>query len=195
MLALLRPAAVLFFVLTLLTGVAYPALVTGVAQLAFPAQATGSLLRAPDGHAVGSTLIGQSFTDPGHFWGRPSATSPNAYNAASSSGSNQGPSNPALAEAVAARIATLRSADPGNLAPIPVDLVTASASGLDPHISPAAAYYQMARVARARHMSEAEIHRLVDAHVEPRTFGLFGEPRVNVLRLNLDLERLSGQPS
>jgi potassium-transporting ATPase KdpC subunit len=195
MLALLRPAAVLFFVLTLLTGVAYPALVTGVARLAFPAQASGSLLRAPDGRAVGSALIGQSFTDPGHFWGRPSATSPNAYNGASSSGSNQGPSNPALAEAVAARITTLRSADPGNPAPIPVDLVTASASGLDPHISPAAAHYQVARVARARHMSEADLQKLVDAHVEPRTFGLFGEPRVNVLRLNLDLERLSGQPS
>ncbi len=194
MLALLRPAAVLFFVLTLLTGVAYPALVTGVARLAFPAQATGSLLRAPDGHAVGSTLIGQSFTDPGHFWGRPSATSPNAYNAASSSGSNQGPNNPALAEAVAARIATLRSADPGNLAPIPVDLVTASASGLDPHISPAAARYQVARVARSRHLPEAEIQKLLDAHIEPRTFGLFGEPRVNVLRLNLDLERLAAKP-
>ena len=188
MASLLRPALLLFATLSVLTGLAYPALVTGLAQMLLPGPAGGSLIRDGDG-ALGSSLIGQPFADPSHFWSRPSATAPTAYNAAASTGSNQGPSNPALHDAVRARIEALRAADPGNTAPIPVDLVTASGSGLDPHISPAAALYQVARVARARDMSEAEVRSLVAAHTEARSLGLLGEPRVNVLLLNLDLER------
>lgn len=183
---LLRPALTLFVALSLLTGLAYPLLVTGVAQTVFADAANGSLIQR-DGQVVGSRLIGQAFTEPGHFWGRPSATSPTAYNGAASGGSNLGPSNPALAEAVKARVAALRAADPGNTAPVPVDLVTASASGLDPHISRAAADYQAARVARARGLPEAQVRALVEQHTEGRGFGGLGEPRVNVLQLNLAL--------
>jgi K+-transporting ATPase ATPase C chain len=161
--------------------------VTGIAQSLFPAQASGSLI-IRDGKPVGSSLIGQNFSDPGHFWGRPSATSPMAYNASASSGSNLGPLNPALADAVKGRVEALRAADPGNTAPVPVDLVTASASGLDPHISPAAARYQVARVARARGLPVSSVQSLVDEQVEGPLWGLLGESRVNVLRLNLALE-------
>jgi K+-transporting ATPase ATPase C chain len=183
----MRPALVLFATLSVLTGLAYPIVVTGLAQTLFPEAAGGSLIRVGD-RALGSTLIGQPFADPGHFWSRPSATAPVAYNAAASSGSNQGPLNPALADAVRARIGALRAADPGNTAPVPADLVTASGSGLDPHISPAAAAYQISRVARTRGMSEAELRSVVEAHTEQRQLGLIGEPRVNVLLLNLDLD-------
>jgi K+-transporting ATPase ATPase C chain len=174
-----RPALVLFVLLSALTGLLYPLAVTGVARAAFPAQAAGSLIER-DGQVVGSRLIGQNFTDPRHFWGRPSATAPTAYNAAASGGSNLGPLNPALVDAVKARVEALRAADPGNTAPVPVDLVTASASGLDPHISPAAARYQAARVARLR--------GLVATHTEAPLAGWLGEPRVNVLALNLALD-------
>ena len=186
---ILRPALVLFFVLTLLTGVAYPLVVTGVAQSLFPAQAHGSLI-VRDGKAVGSALIGQNFADPKHFWGRPSATTPMPYNAAASGGSNLGPLNPALQEAVKGRIEALRAADPANTAAVPVDLVTASASGLDPHISPAAARYQVARVARARGLTPDQVQSLVDQQTEKLLAGLLGESQVNVLRLNLALEAL-----
>lgn len=188
---LIRPAVSLFVGLSLITGVAYPLAVTAIAQGAFPRQAHGSLVER-DGATVGSALIGQNFTDPGHFWGRPSATAPQPYNAAASSGSNQGPLNPALVEAVKARVEALRAADPGNAAPIPADLVTASASGLDPHISPAAARWQVARVARARKLPAARVEALVDAAVEERQLGFLGEPRVNVLALNLALDRMAG---
>jgi K+-transporting ATPase ATPase C chain len=174
-------------VLTVLTGVAYPLLVTGIAQLLFPAQANGSLLEK-DGKVVGSRLIGQPFTDPKYFWSRPSATSPMPYNGASSSGSNQGPTNPALKEAVEGRVKALRDAGADPSKPVPVDLVTASASGLDPHISPAAAEYQVARVAKARNLSEERVRAVVQKHTEGRQFGLLGEPRVNVLTLNLELD-------
>ena len=183
----LRPALVLFLLLSLITGLAYPLLVTGIAQLAFPAQANGSLI-VKDGKAVGSALIGQPFSDPKHFWSRPSATSPMPYNAANSAGSNLGPSNPALAEAVKARIDALRAADPGNPLPVPVDLVTASASGLDPHISRAAADYQLARVARATGLPEAAVRELVERHTQGAWLGFIGEARVNVLQLNLALD-------
>ena len=186
---ILRPALVLFFVLTLLTGVAYPLVVTGAAQLLFPDQAGGSLILR-DGKPVGSALIGQNFTDPGHFWGRPSATGPMPYNASASSGSNQGPLNPALLDAVKGRIEALHAADPGNAAPVPVDLVTASASGLDPHISPAAASYQAARVAKARGLATGKVQRLIDQQTEKPWIGFFGDPRVNVLKLNLALDAL-----
>ncbi len=185
----LRPALVLFTVLTLVTGLLYPLLVTGVAQTAFPQEAQGSLIER-NGKLKGSELIGQAFTQPGHFWSRPSATAPDAYNAGASSGSNLGPSTPALAEAVKARIDALRAADPGNTAPVPVDLVTAAASGLDPHISAAAARYQVARVARVRGLAPAAVNALVDAHTEGTTLGFLGEPRVNVLALNLALDAL-----
>jgi len=185
----LRPALVLLAVLTVLTGVVYPLAVTGIAQLLFPRAAAGSLVLR-GGHALGSALIGQSFSDPGHFWSRPSATTPQPYNGTGSTGSNLGPLNPALLDAVKARIATLRTADPGNSAPVPVDLVTASASGLDPHISVAAAQYQAARVARARSLPEARVRALIDAHSEGRLLGIIGEPRVNVLELNLALDSL-----
>ena len=185
----MRPTLVLFAILTVITGVLYPAVVTGIAQIAFPRQANGSIFDS-GGKAVGSELIGQAFTSPAHFWGRPSATSPVPYNSGASSGSNLGPTNPALHDAVRDRVATLRAADPNNRQPVPVDLVTASASGLDPHISPAAAAYQVARVARARGLSETRVEQLVADATEPRTLGLLGEPRVNVLRLNLSLDRL-----
>ena len=186
MASIVRPALVLFLVLSLVTGVAYPLAVTAIAQGVFPAQAAGSLVER-DGRVVGSALLGQSFTEPRHFWGRPSATSPTPYNAANSGGSNLGPTNPALVEAVQARIAALRAADPQNTQPIPVDLVTASASGLDPHISVAAARYQAARVAGARGLAPAQVEALVAAHTESPWLGFLGEPRVNVLALNLAL--------
>ena len=183
----LRPAAVLFVALTGVTGVLYPALVTGFAQTLFPRQSAGSLIMK-DGKAVGSSLIGQPFGDPKHFWSRASGTSPNPYNAANSSGTNQGPTNPALTDAVSARIKALRDADPGSKLPIPADLVTASASGLDPHISPSAADYQVARVARERKLPVEKVRALVAQHTEGRQWGFLGEPRVNVLELNLALD-------
>lgn len=187
MTSILRPALVLFVLLSALTGLVYPLAVTGAAQSVFPAQAAGSLV-VRDGKPVGSTLIGQNFSDPRHFWGRPSATAPMPYNASASSGSNQGPLNPALTEAVKGRIEALRAADPGNTQPVPVDLVTASASGLDPHISPAAARYQAARVARLRGMPADHVAQLIQDHTETPLLGLLGEPRVNVLALNLALD-------
>ncbi|BFI95364.1 MAG: potassium-transporting ATPase subunit KdpC [Rhodanobacter sp.] len=186
---LLRQSLLMLVLLTVLTGVAYPLLVTGLAQAVFPGPANGSLV-LKDGKAVGSTLIGQEFSDPKYFWGRLSATTPNPYNGGSSSGSNLGPTNPALTETARQRIAALRAADPGNAAPVPVDLVTASASGLDPDISPAAAQYQVARVARARGLSVTAVEALVAAHTRGRQFGVLGEPRVNVLALNLALDAL-----
>lgn len=182
----LRPALTLFVTLSLVTGLVYPLAVTGMAQLVFPDRADGSLITR-DGKVIGSDLIGQSFNDPRHFWGRPSATSPMPYNAISSSGSNLGPSSPALADAVKARIAALRAADPGNTTPVPVDLVTASASGLDPHISRAAADFQAARVARMRSLPVARVQELIEQHTEAPWLGFIGEPRVHVLRLNLAL--------
>lgn len=186
---LLRPAISLFLLLTVLTGVAYPLVVTGIARLAFPAAADGSLI-LKNGQVVGSLLIGQNFTDPKYFWGRPSATAPMPYNAAASSGSNQGPLNPALTEAVKGRIGALKVADPGNTQPVPADLVTASGSGLDPHISPSAAAYQVERVARARKLPPQAVEAVVAQHTEGRQWGIFGEPRVNVLKLNLALDSL-----
>jgi K+-transporting ATPase ATPase C chain len=189
--SLLRPAISLFVLLSAITGIAYPLVVTGIARVAFPDAAGGSLV-VKDGKPVGSTLIGQNFTDPKHFWGRPSATGPYAYNAAASGGSNQGPLNPALVDAVKGRIDALKAADPGNVKPVPVDLVTASASGLDPHISPAAARYQLQRVATARSLSIERVQSLIDAHTQGRDFGIFGEARVNVLLLNLALDSQTG---
>jgi len=186
---LLRPAVSLFVALTAVTGVAYPLLVTAIAQGMFPHQANGSLLMQ-DGKAVGSELIGQAFSDPKYFWSRPSATSPLPYSGGSSGGCNQGPLNPALADAVKARVQALRDADPGNTRPVPVDLVTASASGLDPHISVAGADYQAARVARVRRLPLATVQQLNAQHSEGRWLGLVGEPRVNVLALNLALDAL-----
>lgn len=185
----IRPAVVSFLLLTLLTGIAYPLLVTGISQLAMPSQANGSLI-VVGGKTAGSELIGQSFSDPKYFWSRPSATGPMPNNASASSGSNLGPTNPALMDAVKARVQALRDADPGNSLPVPVDLVTTSASGLDPHISPAAAEYQLARVARVRNLNPEVLHKLVAEHTEGRQFGIFGEPRVNVLKLNLALDAL-----
>jgi len=187
--ALLRPALSLFVVLSLITGVVYPLLVTAIGKAVFPRQAAGSIVER-DGRAVGSVLIGQNFTDPKYFWGRLSATAPQPYNGAASGGSNLGPLNPVLFDNVKARIAALRAADPGNNAPVPVDLVTASGSGLDPDISPAAARYQVARVARARHLPVAAVRELVERHTQARQFGVFGEARVNVLALNLALDRM-----
>lgn len=182
-----RPALTLFVGLSLVTGLVYPLLVTGVAQTAFPDQANGSLI-VQDGKTVGSVLIGQRFSEPGHFWSRPSATAPAANNAANSAGSNLAPTAPALTDAVKARIEALRAADPGNTAPVPVDLVTTSASGLDPHISRAAADYQVARVARVRGLPPARVQALVAQHTEGPALGFIGEPRVNVLQLNLALD-------
>lgn len=187
MLNQLRPALVSLTVFTVLTGVIYPLLTTGVAQIFFPAEANGSLVTRED-RAIGSSLVGQYFDDPKYFWGRSSATTPTAYNAAASSGSNLGPTNPALIDAVKQRREALHKADPGNGEPVPVDLVTASASGLDPHISPKAAEYQISRVARARGLDEASVRRFVAQHTQGRTIGLLGEPRVNVLEVNLALE-------
>jgi len=186
----LRPALVLVLAFTLITGVVYPLAITLVGRLAFPSQAQGSLIEA-HGRIVGSRLIGQSFDGPAYFWGRLSATSPVPYNAAASSGSNLGPLNPALTDAARARIAALRAADPGDTARVPVDLVSASGSGLDPHISPAAAEYQVARVARARRLDVEAVRRLVRAHTEGRAFHILGEPRVNVLELNMALDEIS----
>ncbi len=185
----LRPALTLFVVLSAVTGIVYPLAVTGIAQLVFPAAANGSLVLR-DGKPVGSELIGQSFSDPKHFWSRPSATVPMPYNGANSSGSNLGPTSPSLADAVKARIAALRAADPGNATPVPVDLVSASASGLDPHISRAAADHQVARVARARGLPQERVRALVEQHTETPLLGFIGEPRVHVLRLNLALDAM-----
>jgi K+-transporting ATPase ATPase C chain len=185
----IRPALVLLALFTVLTGALYPALVTAAAQLVFPSEANGSLIEQ-GGIVRGSRLIGQPFTGPRYFWSRPSLTSPVPYNGAASSGSNLGPLNPALADAVKQRIEALRAVDPGNSAPVPIDLVTASASGLDPHISPAAALYQVERVAKARELDPAQVRQLVVQHSEGRTFGLLGEPRVNTLALNLALDTL-----
>jgi potassium-transporting ATPase KdpC subunit len=187
MLTHVRAAVVSLALFTVVTGLAYPAIVTMIAQLAFPHQANGSLI-VKDGKAVGSALIGQSFDDPKYFWGRPSATSPFGYNAGASGASNLSPTNADLIKAVQGRVEALRAADPGNTAPVPVDLVTASGSGLDPHISPAAALYQTGRVARVRKLDEAVVRDLVARHTEGRLFGLLGEPRVNVLALNLALD-------
>jgi len=183
----LKPAFLMLVAFTVLTGLVYPFLVTGLGQLLFPRQASGSLIER-DGKAVGSALIGQPFSTPKYFWSRPSATSPYPYNSASSSGSNQGPTNPALTDAVAARVKALRDADPENKAPVPVDLVTASGSGLDPHISPAAAEYQINRVAKARGMDPSKVRALVAQCTEGRQLGFLGEPGVNVLELNLALD-------
>ena len=183
----IRPALVLLIVLSVLTGLIYPAVVTGIAQLVFPRQANGSLI-VRDGKVVGSSLIGQPFDDPKYFWGRPSATSPFGYNAAASSGSNLSPTNPALVKAVQERVDALRAADPANKAAVPVDLVTASGSGLDPHISPAAALYQVTRVAQARKLEPQAVRQLVEQHTEGRFLGILGEPRVNVLQVNLALD-------
>lgn len=187
MISQFRPALIALVIFTVLTGVIYPFVVTLIAQVAFPSQANGSLI-VQNGNVVGSALIGQSFDDPKYFWSRPSATAPVAYNAAASSGSNLGPTNPTLLDAVKTRVENLHAADPGNSAPIPIDLVTASASGLDPHISVAAANYQSARVARVRKLDESRVRALVEQFTEPRTFGILGEPRVNVLQLNLALD-------
>jgi potassium-transporting ATPase KdpC subunit len=183
----LRAALVSFTFLTLITGVAYPLVVTGAARVAFPHQASGSLITRGD-KVIGSSLIGQPFDDPKYFWGRISATSPAAYNAGSSSGSNLGPTNKALVDEVKGRLDALRSADPNNTAEVPVDLVTSSASGLDPDVSPAAAEYQVGRVARARHLDEARVRKLVADHTTARELLVLGEPRVNVLELNLALD-------
>jgi K+-transporting ATPase ATPase C chain len=183
----LRPALVSLVALTLITGLLYPLVVTGIAQMLFPRQANGSLILI-NGQPVGSSLIGQPFDAPKYFWGRPSATSPFPYNAAASSGSNLGPTNDALIKAVQARIDTLKASDPDNPLPVPVDLVTASGSGLDPHISPAAAEYQIRRIARVRGLDETAVRRLVAQHMEGRQLGVLGEPRVNVLTLNLALD-------
>ena len=185
--SILRPAIVLFALLSALTGLIYPMAVTGTAKAVFPKEAAGSLV-VRDGTTVGSKLIGQNFSDPKHFWGRPSATAPQPYNASASGGSNQGPLNPALADAIKARVEALRAADPGNTVPVPVDLVTASASGLDPDISPAAARYQAARVARVRGVPVEQINALIEKNTQGALWGLLGEPRVNVLALNLALD-------
>ena len=187
MAAHLRPALMSLLILTVITGVVYPLVVTGIAQMAFPSQANGSLI-VKDGKVVGSALIGQPFDDPRYFWGRPSGTSPFPNNAAASSGSNLSPTNPALIAAVQGRVEALRPADPTNKAAVPVDLVPASGSGLDPHISPAAALYQVSRVARERKLAPDAVRALVDQHTEGRFLGLLGEPRVNVLALNLALD-------
>lgn len=186
---LIRPAVSLLVLMTILLGIVYPLVITGVAKVAFPRQADGSLIYK-DGKLIGSTLIGQSFSDPKYFWSRPSATSPQPYNGLASSGSNLGPLNPALLDAVKANVKALHDADPDNRRPIPVDLVTASASGLDPDISPAAAHYQAARVARARNLALAPVETLIKTHERGRLFGLIGERRINVLELNLALDQM-----
>ncbi len=185
----IKPALLMLAVLTILTGMVYPLLITGIGQLFFPARANGSVIYK-DGKAVGSELIGQSFDDPKYFWGRLSATGPVPYHAAASSGSNYGPLNPALFAAVQARLDALLAADSNNTSPVPVDLVTASGSGLDPHITPAAALYQVPRVALARGFQQSEVRHLIEENTEGRQFGFLGEPRVNVLTLNLALDNL-----
>ena len=187
---ILRPALVVFAALSLVTGLAYPFLTSGIAAAVFPHEAAGSLIQQGD-RLVGSELIGQEFSSPGYFWGRPSATAPMPYNAAGSGGSNLGPRNPALAEAIQARIAALKAADPGNPLPVPTELLTASGSGLDPHISPAAAAYQAARVARARQLPREQVDALVRDHTDTPWLGLLGDPTVNVLTLNLALDQVS----
>ena len=191
MTALIRPVLVVFTALTVITGLLYPLAVTAIAKSVFPDQAAGSLVLR-DGKPVGSSLIGQHFNDPKYFWGRPSATTPMAYNASASGGSNLGPLNPALTDAVKGRIEALRAAHAGNSAPVPVDLVTASGSGLDPHISVAAAVYQAGRVARQRKLPMPQVQQLIDQHSEGRLLGFIGEPRINVLRLNLALDAVRG---
>ena len=186
----LKPALILFLALSVLTGVVYPFVVTVLAQAIFPEKAEGSLLTDGKGKIIGSELIGQSFSEARYFWGRPSATSPNAYNAAASSGSNLGTNNPALVDAVKARIEALKAVDPENKMPVPVDLITASGSGLDPHVSIAAANYQLNRVAKVRHIQPTKLQALIDENTESRQFGFLGEPRVNVLKLNLALDAL-----
>src|SRR5258708_4642907 len=193
MLIELRRGFTMLAVMTLITGVAYPALVTAIGQAAFHSQATGSLIER-EGKVAGSMLIGQPFADPKHFWSRASATSPYPYNASASSGSNQGPLNPALTDAVTGRIKALHDADSDNAAPVPVDLVTASASGLDPHISPAAAAYQVERVAKARNLDPQKVRTLVAEFTQGRQLGFLGEPRVNVLRLNFALDAMRQKP-
>lgn len=188
--ALIRPVLACFVVLSILTGIAYPLAVTGIARFAFPLQTAGSLVHRSD-QVVGSALIGQNFSDPRHFWGRPSATGPFPYNAAASGGSNQGPLNPALADAVKSRVEALKTADPGNTGPIPVDLVTASASGIDPDISIAAALYQVPRVSRLRGLSQDRVGALIEGLAQGRIAGFLGEPRINVLKLNLALDALT----
>ena len=185
---LIRPVVVSFMLLTALTGLIYPALVTGVAQVVFPKEANGSLLVQQD-KVLGSSLIGQQFSSNQYFWSRPSSTAPMAYNAAASSGANLGPTNPALTEAMAARVATIKAAHPAQKGSVPVDLVTTSASGLDPEISPAAALYQLERVASARHLSVEQVKTLIDANTQGKQWGIFGEARVNVLQLNLALDQ------
>lgn len=184
----LKPALSMLILMTILTGILYPALVTGLAHLFFPEESAGSLLRV-NGQVVGSSLIGQPFSDPRYFWGRLSATAPMPYNAAASGGSNLGPMNPALKAAVEARISALKESDPAQKQPIPVDLVTASGSGLDPHLSPAAVLWQLPRVARVRGLPEPVVRTLIERHTAGRTFGLLGEPRVNILTLNLALDQ------
>jgi K+-transporting ATPase ATPase C chain len=186
---LIRPAVSLLVLMTLLVGIVYPLVIAGAAKTAFPQQAAGSLIYQ-DGKLIGSTLIGQSFSDPKYFWGRPSATTPQPYNGLASSGSNLGPLNPALIDAVKANAKALHDADPDNQQPVPVELVTASASGLDPEVSPAAAEYQAARVARTRHLELAQVEMLIKSHQRERLWGFIGEPRINVLELNLALDRL-----
>jgi len=188
--SIVRPAVSLFVLLSVVTGVLYPLAVTGAGKALFPKQAEGSLI-IKNGVVVGSKLIGQNFGEPKYFWSRPSATSPMPYNAANSSGSNQGPLNPAFVDAVKGRITALKAADPDNTRPVPIDLVTASASGLDPHISVAAALYQLDRVARVRHLPPAEVRQIVNRHTEGPLMGFLGEERVNVLELNLDLDRMA----
>jgi K+-transporting ATPase ATPase C chain len=192
MLKMLRQSLVALLALGLIVGVIYPLAVTGLSRAFFSHKAGGSMI-VEDVKIVGSELIGQPFSDPGYFWSRPSATSPVPYNAAASAGSNLGPTNPSLLAAIEQRILALRAADPGNTAAVPVDLVTASASGLDPHISPAAAEYQVRRVAKARGLSEDRVRALVAQNTEGRQWGVFGEPRVSVLKLNLALDALTGQ--
>ena len=192
MLKQLRAAIIMLALMTVLTGLIYPAAITGIAQVIFPQQANGSLI-VKNGQVVGSSLIGQSFDDPRYFWSRLSATAPFPYNASTSGGSNLGPTNGVLTQTVQSRIDALRKADPGNTAPVPVDLVTASGSGLDPHISPAAAEYQVARVARARNMDVAAVRQLVTQNTTGRFLGIIGEPVVNVLQLNLALDQAQGK--
>ena len=188
----IRPALIIFLLVTVVTGLLYPVLITGIAQVAFPDQANGNLI-THDGSVVGSTLIGQPFSSPGYFWGRPSATTPYPYNPEHSTGSNLGPTNPELINVVSARVTALREADPGNNLPVPVDLVTSSASGLDPDISIAAAQYQLSRVAKTRNISETDIAWLIDQNTQKSQFWLFGEARVNVLSLNLALDDLAAR--